>query len=248
MSEEAPAMSKSVTEAAADFTKAHDGNDLWYRLHRQLERFEIGEAIYGTEAAPDPEREVIPIFNSIDPSWLEDKLSNGLFECDEYVRAARIDITPMLWSDMALIKAMSPTARKSFSLDLDYGILTGVSIPMRFAGDWGASSIGLHANGLTLPEFDRIWANHQSSIIAIVNAFDTAMRGSHVSELFPLSPQERECLLWLAAGLQQKQVADRLRLTDKQVEKRLKEARRKLKAVTTTQAVANALIFGLIDP
>lgn len=244
----APTLSRFLQDAAEDFRQATDKDDLWCCLHRQIGHFGIAEAVYGTESLPDPTREVAPLFNSINPAWLEDKLSNGLFECDEYVRAARIDITPMLWSDMALIEAMSPEAKLSFSLDVDYGVLSGVSIPMRFAGGLGASSIGLHANGLTLPEFDRIWAEEQSSIIAIVNAFDTALRSDHVGEVFPLTAMERECLLWLAAGLAQKQIADRLRLTDKQVEKRLGAARAKLKAVTTTQAVANALIFGLINP
>jgi DNA-binding CsgD family transcriptional regulator len=241
-------LSVSVVEAVADFAETRDGNDLWVRLHRQLGRFGIGEMIYGAEAIPDPEREAVPIFNSINPSWLEDKLSNGLFECDEYVRASRIDVTPMLWSDTALIEAMSPAARQSFSLDVDYGVLTGVSIPMRFAGGLGASSIGLHARGLGPSEFDRIWAEHDGTITAIVNAFDTALRRDHVGKLFPLSPQERDCLSWLAAGLQHKQIAARLRLTDRQVEKRLEQARAKLKAATTAQAVATALIFGLIAP
>ncbi|MBF0325568.1 MAG: LuxR family transcriptional regulator [Alphaproteobacteria bacterium] len=243
-----PPLARCVQEAADDFADATTHDDLWQRLHRQLDRFGLTEAVYGTESLPEPTREVTPLFNSINPAWLEDKLSNGLFESDEYVRSARIDITPMLWSDMALIEAMSAEAKLSFSLDVDYGILCGVSVPMRFAGGLGASSIGLHAKGLSMPEFDRVWAERQSSIIAIVNAFDTAMRRDHVGEVFPLSAQERECLLWLAAGLQQKQIADRLLLSDKQVEKRLLQARRKLKAVTTTQAVANALIFGLIDP
>lgn len=244
----APSLTRLVQDAAEDFRQAMDKDDLWRRLHIQLGHFGIAEAVYGTESLPDPTREIAPLFNSINPAWLEDKLSNGLFECDEYVRSARVDITPMLWSDMALIEAMSPEAKLSFSLDVDYGILSGVSIPMRFAGGLGASSIGLHAKGLAMPEFDRIWAERQTSIIAVVNAFDTAFRRDHVGEMFPLSAQERECLLWLAAGLPQKQVADHLNLTDKQVEKRLTQARRKLKAATTTQAVANALIFGLIAP
>lgn len=243
-----PALSKIITDVTADFASAANGDDLWSRLHRYLDRFGVREAIYGAETAPDPNAEAIPIFNSINPSWLEDKLSNGLFESDEYVHSARIDITPMLWSDMALIESMSPVARQSNSLDVDYGILTGVSIPMRFAGGLGASSIGLHASGLTLAEFDRIWAEDGMTLVAIVNAFDTALRRDHVGELFPLSPEQRECLLWLAAGLQQKQIADRMRLTDKQVQKSIKEAKAKLRAVTIPQAVASALLFGLIDP
>jgi len=88
----------------------------------------------------------------------------------------------------------------------------------------------------------------RGTVTAIVNAFDTALRRDHVGDLIALSSEERDCLSWLAAGLRRKQIADRLRLTDRQLETRLNEARDKLKAVTVTQAVASALILGLIEP
>ncbi len=66
----------------------------------------------------------------------------------------------------------------------------------------------------------RIWREHGDSVTTIVNAFDAAFLRDHVGEVFPLDAQERECLLWLAAGLERKQIADGLNLTDKQVEKR----------------------------
>lgn len=242
--------SRLLQDAVDSFTTAVGVDGLWRCLHQQLGSFGIAEVIYGVEPAPDPTREVSPLLNSITPAWLDNKLALRLFECDEYVRSARAEtaITPMLWSDQSLIEAMSPEAKLSFSLDMDYGVLCGVSIPMRFAGKLGASSIGLHAKGLALPDFDRIWLDHANSIMAIVNAFDVTLRQQHIGHVFPLSTQERECLLWIAAGLKPMQIADRLRLTDKQVEKRLTKARHKLKALTMPQAIATALIFGLIDP
>lgn len=237
-----------IQYAAEDFTKAADSHDLWRRLHNHLGNFGIVEALYGMESLPEQVRKIAPLFSSTDPAWLEAKLSNGLFECDEYVRLARIDITPTLWSDKTLIEAMSPEGKLSFAIDVDYGILCGVTIPMRFAGGLGASAIGCHAKGMAFPEFDRIWQAHGDSVTTIVNAFDIALRRDHMEEILPLGADERECLLWLAAGLGQKQIAYRLNLSDKQVEKRIGKARRKLKAATTAQAVAVALIFGLIDP
>jgi len=237
-----------IAAAVEDFRAARDSGDLWRRLHRHLDRFAVSGILYGMEGAPDPGRDALPLFNSIVPGWLDDKLGNDLFLCDEYVRAARTDTAPILWSDTTRIAAMPPEARRSLAIDVEYGITTGVTIPMRFAGGMGASSIGLHAAGLSWAEFDRIWAAQRAEMISIVNAFDAVLRRQHIGELFPLTESERDCLNWLSAGLKPKQIAGRLRLTNKQVEKRLASARGKLRAVTTPQAVATALVFGLIEP
>jgi len=239
-----------VQDAAEDFRLAAGKDDLWARLNLRMEPFAVTGTLYGTEAMPFSEREVAFILNSFDPAWLEAKFSAGLFYCDEFVRAARCETAPILWSDTSRLDSVHFTlaAKASLDLDYDYGVTTGVTIPMRFAEGMGASSIGCHAAAMSWPEFDRIWLEHGDTITAIVNAFDVALRRDHVGEVFPLTPLERECLLWVATGMTQQQTADRLRLSDKQVEYRLGKARTKLRALTTPQAVATALIFGLIDP
>jgi DNA-binding CsgD family transcriptional regulator len=51
----------------------------------------------------------------------------------------------------------------------------------------------------------------------------------------------------VARGLRTVRIAERLGLSEVTVELYLKNARRKLKAATTSQAVARAMIFGDID-
>ncbi|WP_141400412.1 LuxR family transcriptional regulator [Magnetospirillum sp. 15-1] len=234
--------------AAEDFRQAAGVDDLWSRLRRHLDTGSITNVQYGFGALPEGKEKKLTILDSFVPGYLDAKIGEGVLEHDVFVRTGFAGTNPTMWSDTSRLPDLSPEARRSLDIDWDLGVTCGVSIPLRFAGGLGAGLIGLHAGGMSWGEFDRIWTEFGMTLTAVANAFDTALRGDHVGELFPLTSQERECLLWLATGLQQKQVADRLRLTDKQVEKRLKEARRKLKAVTTTQAVANALIFGLIDP
>lgn len=192
------------------------------------------------------------ILDSLHPDYLETKQRLGLLDSDEFIRAALNETTPILWDEGSVVAArmadLSPAARLSLDIDWSFGITTGATLSMRFAGGLGVSAMGCHAAGLSWKEFDHLWREHGDTIVGIANAFDTALRRDHVGELFPLNAEERECLLWLAAGLQHKQIADRLRLTDKQVGKRFETARAKLKATTTTQALATALIFGLIDP
>ncbi len=63
-----------------------------------------------------------------------------------------------------------------------------------------------------------------------------------------LSPRERDCLLWLAAGMRQHEIADRFSIDTKTVEMHVRNARQKLKARTTHQAIAKAVLSGQIKP
>ncbi|GAB3130028.1 hypothetical protein GCM10027256_34770 [Novispirillum itersonii subsp. nipponicum] len=239
-----------IQSAAEDFRQATDRHDLWKKLNRHLKPFGITGNIYGTETISTPREELPVLLNSIVSEWLDAKLGSGLFYCDEFVRAARCETTPALWGDVSRLHSehFTPAAKASLDLDFDYGIITGVTIPMRFAGGLGISSAGCHAADMSWPEFDRIWMEHGDSITAIINAFDIALRRDHLGELFSLDTEERECLLWLATGLRQKQIAHRLGLTPRKMETRIEAVQTKLKAVTPAQAMATALIFGLIDP
>src|SRR3546814_836288 len=62
-----------------------------------------------------------------------------------------------------------------------------------------------------------------------------------------LSPRERDCMTYVARGLRTVRIAERLGLSEVTVELYLRNARRKLKAATTSQAVARAMIFGDIS-
>ena len=61
-----------------------------------------------------------------------------------------------------------------------------------------------------------------------------------------LTARERECLQFVAAGYRVARIAHRLSLSEKTVEFHLANARRRLNAQTTGEAVANAVVRGLI--
>jgi DNA-binding CsgD family transcriptional regulator len=61
-----------------------------------------------------------------------------------------------------------------------------------------------------------------------------------------LTPREIECLQWLARGLRQDALADKLSISKATVEMHVVNARKKLGAQTATQAVALALSRGVI--
>lgn len=242
--------SQLLLDAVADFQTAGHQDRLWERLNRHLSGFCVSGSIYGAEMQGPADRDLLPWFNSLGANWLDAKLGAALFSCDEYVRAARCETAPILWSDTSRLTSghMTAEAISSLAIDFDFGIVTGVTIPMRFAGGLGVSSIGCHAEGMSWPEFDRVWHQHHHAITTIVNAFDVALRRDFAATRFELSLQQRDCLTWLAAGRQHQQIADRLHLSDRQVETRFRDLRVKLGARTNAQALAICLVFGLITP
>ncbi len=63
-----------------------------------------------------------------------------------------------------------------------------------------------------------------------------------------LSARERECLLWLSRGLRNERIAERIGISPPTVELHLANARRKLAADTREQALARAIMLGIITP
>lgn len=63
-----------------------------------------------------------------------------------------------------------------------------------------------------------------------------------------LTPRERECLSWLASGLRNERIANRMHVSLATVEFHLSNVRRKLGASTREQALVMAIVRGLIDP
>ncbi|WP_029009004.1 helix-turn-helix transcriptional regulator [Azospirillum halopraeferens] len=237
-----------VLDAADDFRQAAGVKDLWARLHRHLADFGVTGLMYGAEAFPDAGRRHDILLSSYDDAYVDAKMSSGLYHCDEFVRAARVETAPILWSDAGRLEGISPAAKRSLAIDWDFGVLTGVTLPMRFNSGLGVSALGLHAAALSWADFDRIWFGNSRAITGITHAFDVRLREAHVRDVVRLAPRERECLLWLAAGLRPQQIAHRLGTHEKTVEKQIERARHKLNAVTNAQAVATALVYGLIVP
>ncbi|MBU1001712.1 MAG: LuxR family transcriptional regulator [Proteobacteria bacterium] len=91
------------------------------------------------------------------------------------------------------------------------------------------------------------------NIMAAVMAATAVHTKSHALnsmglETISLTFRERECLLWLTKGLRTKEISDKLNLSDHTVLFHLTNAKAKLGAETREQAIARAVVLGLIVP
>ncbi|MFV3074577.1 helix-turn-helix transcriptional regulator [Niveispirillum fermenti] len=237
-----------LLDAVADFRAATDKADLWSRLDRHLAPFGIGGSIYGAQAIACHDTTLNHIANSIRTDWLDNKFAQDLFYCDDFVRHARVAHQPTLWADASRLPHLTPEALRSLEMDYDYGVVTGVTIPMRFADGLGVSALGCHAPDLSFAAFEAVWHRCRTRISRVARAFDLCLRCRLKEEMFTLSLREKECLLHVAAGHRAARIAARMGLTEKQVRAVAGHACRKLNATTLCQAVTVALVFDLILP
>jgi len=238
----------TLLDAVEDMRAQTSLEALWAQMNVWLTAYGITGTVFGTEALPAPGREYARLLNSIPGFWLEDKLRENLFYCDEYVNMSRTETDPILWSDSSQVERLTHTSRRALDFDHDYGIVTGVTLPVSFKQDMAKSSFGCHAQGMSWPEFDRIWAGWGGEIRVITHAFHGRLREACIGELFPLTIPERDLLTRLARGASRAQVAAAMGLTETGFARLLKSAETKLNAANATQAIATALIFDLITP
>lgn len=96
-------------------------------------------------------------------------------------------------------------------------------------------------------EFQQKFKRMSSVIAAFIGTPNRDTPDSYFLDTFPLTLKERDALAYLASGLMNDQIADRLNITEVAVRKRLNAARNKLGAATREQAVAIAVRDRLID-
>ena len=132
----------------------------------------------------------------------------------------------------------------------DAGDRAMVAIPvhMPLSQDWGHLSISANCRR---DEFVKFYRDRGSAIqLGAITAFNriyTLVKDERAGRI-GITKRERECLLWLARGLRNESIAERMNIRQVTVEFHLANARRKLNARTRGQALIKAVQLGLIEP
>lgn len=98
------------------------------------------------------------------------------------------------------------------------------------------------------PSYQREYASTLYSAACALSARMATMRCPITEKSIFLTARETECLTWMAAGLRHDQIAERIGISEWTVMYHLKNARTKLGAATNEQAVALAIVGGVIVP
>ena len=215
---------------------------------REIGLDQINYAFLDLEAYTRSEAPGAPAMSTMRSDWI-DYYTERQFDLDDdlvaHVRAGRFD--PRF---ARLERPDDFMAREVMAEALNAGLRNTLLVPL--AGPMGSSLPGAGMTlGSSMPtrDYKILMAEHGLSLIALAHLFHAGAVGELARRKAgspPLSARERECLQLVATGLRPSQIADRLALSDVTVNLHLRNARKKLDAVTLPEAVARGLVYGQI--
>jgi len=176
--------------------------------------------------------------------------NDGLVGVDPFLQFScnSLSAKKVATDDLACFKGASAKHQAFLDQAADSGAVAGVGIPVRTTG---SEHFGgwLFSSGEKRDVFDLLDKDHgREAHLAGVLAYERMVSigfGKLGQRL--LSGRERECLLWLCAGLRVSMIAEKLSISESAVNLYISNAKHKLGAKTREQAVARAIFSGEIN-
>ncbi|WP_306258638.1 LuxR family transcriptional regulator [Pararhizobium sp. IMCC21322] len=131
----------------------------------------------------------------------------------------------------------------------NFGINNGFIVPLRLAKNDGFGGMFIGDIPADEPDPHGFLVTHKHDFLLMAMHLDAklvqiATRDAQTE--VNLTKRESECLTWLASGMLNDKIAERLKISNSTVEFHLRNARHKLKTRTREQAVAVAIGLGII--
>ena len=156
-------------------------------------------------------------------------------------------VKPVIWYDRN-ISGNTRSLQTGTAVVGDMGLHIGFTLPTTFFSLNHYGAIGVSMAKLAPSEFEENWSRQKDEIFQILRILNSRMRDQYIATIIGLSAREKECLSLLALGQRPAQIANQLGIGVKAIDRYISNARDKLKASTRDQAVANAVIFKVIQP
>lgn len=150
------------------------------------------------------------------------------------------------WTDQSLWDGATKAQIAQNHREIEAGVRLGYT---HVLGNFGLkkASIGFDLSGMSAPEFEKNWAELSKIILPIAQVMHTHFTKTHLSNHYNLTPREMDVLSWLVMGLRPDEIADKLFVGYRTVDKYIVSAKAKLGANTRDHAVARALAMGLLE-
>jgi len=194
-----------------------------------------------------------PLFMWTFPPWVAEQYMEEVYpDCDPTLAHCRENVAPFFSGTAFLHRYPDPpTPYRQYLEDLvSEEVRSSVVIPLHTCsnGEWGKFSF---STNFSADEFESGYAErgimiHMASIAAF-NRIRTLVKKERAAAV-GLTRRERECLLWLARGLRNDQIAERMGIRPVTVAFHFANARSKLNARTREQTLVSAIQLGLVCP
>ncbi len=237
-------------QSALDFiegiSRQSDVDAMLEQLRRVVGRF--GFESFLLTGVPDPGRRIdgYIMLSGWNQNWLERYVAEDYVQVDPIARRLQTATDPFVWSEVMEGQTLSDPARRVMTEASDIGMKDGLCVPLCDL-DGRRSVLSLAARTIDLDPADKgvlhlVGMYAQNRIREMVEARREAAESRSV-----LSPRERECLQWTAAGKTSWEIAAILHLSQSTTDGYIASATRKLGATNRTQAVAVGIRRGLIQ-
>ncbi|WP_337660404.1 helix-turn-helix transcriptional regulator [Anderseniella sp. Alg231-50] len=191
------------------------------------------------------------IISSFSADFRQAYAQEGLGEIDPFLlfSCTSLSAKKIVTRDLSSFPGACPQHKMFLEHAAENGAVNNLGIPVRTPdndvfGGW------IFSNSETDEHFEKLHCDHSTQMhLAAVLAYERMVAlglGSMGKEQL-LSDRERECLIWLCAGLRVSMIAQRLSLSESAVRLYITNARRKFGARTREQAIARAIFSGEIN-
>ncbi len=220
-----------------------DVNTMLSQLRRIVGDF--GFESFLLTGVPDPGRRIdgYIMLSGWNENWLERYVAEDYVQIDPIARRLQNATDPFTWSESMHGLELTPAARRVMDEAASIGMNDGLCVPL-YDLEGRRSVLSLAANRIDLSPAER-GILHLIGIYS-QNRIRELIGGRGLLDRPPLSPRERECLQWTAAGKTTWEIATILNLSENTTVGYIAAATRKLGASNRTQAVAEGIRRGII--
>ncbi len=183
---------------------------------------------------------------TVPQEWVQLYHQEDFGAVDPVISAALERRLPLVWD----VKTLTPPAHRQSNRFIegahDYGVYQGISIPVY--GPLGDFAFFSFMSRASQRDFTRIVERHKNDLHVASLYYHQIITDivSKDREPVRLTVREREVLVWAAAGKTTEETGLILGLANKTVQFHLYNAMRKLDVYTKPQAVAQAILLGLL--
>ncbi len=212
--------------------------------------FSYGFAVLRAEMTRDDRTKSVFFAHSFSQQWEDGIIAGPFLHLDPAIEQLITGAAMYEWAPpnpTNLVAEPPKFQRRQIDTGLDMGMSYGVTLPLML-DKAGFSAMGLWFENLASAETIRKeWTVFGPVLLRAGQAFDTYVRHSHPNLMVGLSGREIDCLNLLLGGYRANEICYRLGISEKTLEKHILHARTKLKAHTRDQALAKAVLMGLIS-
>lgn len=228
-----------------------DELDSLVAVDQVMSRFSVTLADFGYTSflitgVPEPPQRLEPyiLLNGWPRGWTEHYTKADYYRYDPVADWCRRSVNPFEWSEVPINSERSPRAAEVMNTAKDFGLKSGFLVPI--VGGTGFQACVTMAGERPDYEPRAKKALHLMSVYVHSCCSALATRGADGLRQRVLTDRERDVIAWTAEGKTSSEIAGILGIAKRTVDWHAEQSKKKLDAVTRTQAVIKALRLGEI--